>query len=108
MGIVNNGSVNSGHKALYDVNQLNKLDQLEQTQTNPKKGFMTFLEESVNDVNQQNKIADKMAADIATGKSENLHETMLAVSHAELSLKMMVQVRNKVLEAYQDVMRMQV
>ena len=41
-------------------------------------------------------------------KTENIHETMLALSHADLSFKLMVQVRNKALEAYQEVMRMQV
>jgi flagellar hook-basal body complex protein FliE len=46
--------------------------------------------------------------DLAAGKSTNIHETMLAVSKAELGFNMLVQLRNKALEAYQEVMRMQV
>jgi len=70
--------------------------------------FMEHLQESVQEVNVMQKDADKMAVDVATGKSDNLHETMLAATKAELSFNLMVQVRNKVLEAYQEVMRMQV
>jgi len=70
--------------------------------------FSDHLMDSVKQVDQLQKTSDKMAADLASGKSENLHETMLAASHAELSFNLMVQVRNKALEAYHEVMRMQV
>ncbi|RZA14668.1 MAG: flagellar hook-basal body complex protein FliE, partial [Proteobacteria bacterium] len=49
---------------------------------------------------------DKKATDLANGKDTNIHETMLASSQAELSFNMMVQVRNKALSAYQEIMRM--
>ena len=52
--------------------------------------------------------ADKAGMDLASGKQENIHEIMLKASHAELSFNFMVQIRNKVLEAYQEVMRMPV
>jgi flagellar hook-basal body complex protein FliE len=45
---------------------------------------------------------------LIAGKSKNIHETMLAIQKADLSLKTMMQVRNKILEAYKEVMRMQV
>ena len=70
--------------------------------------FTDLLTNSLKAVNQEQKVADKMATDLSTGKSENIHETMLALSKAELSFNLVVQVRNKVLEAYQDIMRMQV
>ena len=46
--------------------------------------------------------------DLASGRSSNIHETMLSVTKAELGFDMLVQMRNKVIEAYQEVMRMQV
>jgi flagellar hook-basal body complex protein FliE len=46
--------------------------------------------------------------ELATGKSNNIHETMIAAEKADLSLRLMVQVRNKIIEAYQEVMKMQV
>ncbi len=72
------------------------------------KSFMDHLKSSIEDVNHLQNNADAMAKDVATGKSENLHETMLAISQAELAFNFMVQVRNKALEAYQDIMRMPV
>ena len=68
--------------------------------------FMEHLEAGIDNVNVVQKHADKKATDLATGKEENIHETMLAASHAELSFNLMVQIRNKALEAYQEVMRM--
>ncbi|MCX6117161.1 MAG: flagellar hook-basal body complex protein FliE [Proteobacteria bacterium] len=70
--------------------------------------FMDHLKEGVMEVNQMHKTADKMAMDLAAGKSENLHETMLATTQAEIGFNLMVQLRNRALEAYQEVMRMQV
>jgi flagellar hook-basal body complex protein FliE len=46
--------------------------------------------------------------ELASGKTGNIHETMLAATQAELSFNLMVQVRNKALEAYNEIMRMPV
>lgn len=72
------------------------------------KSFSDYLKDGVQEVNAMHKKADKMGMEVATGKSENLHETMLASSQAELGFNLMVQLRNKALEAYQEVMRMPV
>jgi flagellar hook-basal body complex protein FliE len=70
--------------------------------------FMDHLKGSLADVNDMQKRADSMAMDLASGKSESLHETMLATTQAELTFNLMVQLRNRALEAYQEVMRMPV
>lgn len=72
------------------------------------KTFFDHVKEGVNDVNSMQHKADSMATDLASGKSQNLHEAMLSATHAELSFNLMVAIRNKALEAYQEVMRMQV
>ena len=82
-----------------------------QPEGSPNTGKMSFfdqLQARVSEVNENAKTADKMATSVVTGKSENLHETMLAASTAELTFNLMVQVRNRALEAYQEVMRMPV
>ena len=70
--------------------------------------FMDHMKSGINEVNEMQKKADTMAMDVASGKSENLHETMLATTQAEISFNLMVQLRNRALEAYQEVMRMPV
>ncbi len=71
-------------------------------------GFSSFLEKSIQEVNELMKSADTKGAALATGKSENLHEAMISFEKAETALKLLVQVRNRAIEAYHEVMRMQV
>ncbi len=73
-----------------------------------KSSFYDHLKEAVTDVNKLQVDADQKATDLANGKDTNIHETMLAASQAELSFNLMVQVRNKALEAYQEIMKMPV
>ena len=70
------------------------------------KGFQETLSSLVNQVDQQLKEADQKAVDFATGKSYDLHEIMIASEKAGLSFKLLMQVRNKLLEAYHEIMRM--
>lgn len=77
-------------------------------QAGNKPSFYDHLKEAVEEVNQAQLESDKKATDLANGKDTNIHETMLAASQAELSFNLMVQVRNKALEAYQEIMRMPV
>lgn len=75
------------------------------------KGSKTFadtLKDAVNSVNQAQQTADIKAQELATGKNHNIPEVMIAAEKADISLKLMVQVRNKIIEAYQEIMKMQV
>lgn len=72
------------------------------------KSFSDVLGDAVNAVNTAHKEADVKMQELATGKSQNIHETMIAAEKADIALRLMVQVRNKVIEAYQEIMRMQV
>jgi flagellar hook-basal body complex protein FliE len=71
-------------------------------------GFFEALQKSMEDVNTSQIQADNSIKDLVAGKSKNIHETMLAIQKADLSLKTMMQVRNKILEAYKEIIRMQV
>ncbi len=68
--------------------------------------FLDHLSDSVKGVDKMQKNSDVMTNKVASGQSEDLHETMLAVTQAELGFNLLVQVRNRALEAYQEVMRM--
>ena len=72
------------------------------------KSFGDFLLDSVNKVNSMQKDANLQIEKLATGQSKNIHETMLAVERAEMAFKSMNQVRSKVIDAYREIMRMQI
>lgn len=73
-----------------------------------KTEFQDLVEKGIKEVNTAGREAEKASMDLASGRSSNIHETMLSVTKAELGFNMLVQMRNKVIEAYQEVMRMQV
>jgi flagellar hook-basal body complex protein FliE len=70
--------------------------------------FGQVLKDSLAQVNALQHEADGAIQSLATGGTATLHDTMLAVQRAELSFRLMMQVRNKIVEAYQEVLRMQV
>lgn len=72
------------------------------------KHFAEALKNTISDVNQAQVTADRAAEQVVAGDTKNLHGAMLRMEEADISLRMMVQVRNKAVEAYQEVMRMQV
>lgn len=82
------------------------------SQAAPLKGGMDgagkFFSELVSKVNDMSLQSDKAIQGLATGENRNLHETMIAVEKASISFQFMSQIRNKALEAYQEVMRMPV
>jgi flagellar hook-basal body complex protein FliE len=70
--------------------------------------FSDLLENMVKQVNDDQVQADRAVKELVAGRSKNIHETMLTLERADTSLKLMMQVRNKVLDAYKEIMRMQV
>jgi flagellar hook-basal body complex protein FliE len=70
--------------------------------------FAETLTKSIAEVNHLQKEADQAIEKLASGDSQNVHGAMLAVHKADTAFRMTMQVRNKIVEAYQEVMRMQV
>ncbi len=70
--------------------------------------FSDMLQKSVDQVNQYQHDSDTAIKELVSGRTKNIHETMLTIERADTSLKLMMQVRNKVLDAYREIMRMQV
>ena len=69
--------------------------------------FASVLKQSVDAVNENQQVSAKMASDFETGESEaTLADVMISMQKASISFQAMVQVRNKLVDAYKDVMNM--
>lgn len=75
----------------------------------PQEGsFGNMLSEAIEGTDRLRKTADTAIKDLALGKETDIHKTMIAMEKASISFKLMMQVRNKVVAAYQEIMRTQV
>ena len=71
--------------------------------------FAQVLQKSIEQVNQTQQQAESMAANFAAGDSNgNLHDVMISLQKANVSFQEMVQVRNKLVTAYNDMMNMSI
>lgn len=77
------------------------------TSSNNSTDFAAMLKQSIDNVNQQETTASHLSSDFEIGKSDvSLAEVMIASQKANVSFQAMVQVRNKLVDAYQSVMSM--
>ncbi|EAT15802.1 flagellar hook-basal body complex protein FliE [Desulfuromonas acetoxidans] len=74
----------------------------------PQSGFADMLTEAIDQTNKAQLDADSAVTDLVTGKADNLHEVMLSMEEADVSMRMLVQIRNKVVDAYKEIIQMQV
>ncbi len=72
------------------------------------KSFADTLKDSIQQVNQLQKDADVKMQQLATGKTDNIQDVMIAAEKADIGLRLMMQVRNKIVDGYQEIMKMQV
>ncbi|MFH1147169.1 MAG: flagellar hook-basal body complex protein FliE [Pseudomonadota bacterium] len=70
--------------------------------------FGEHLKNYMADVNELQQAADQKIEELASGQNANIHETLIAVEKANISFRMMMQLRNKIVSAYEEIMRMQV
>jgi flagellar hook-basal body complex protein FliE len=75
----------------------------------PSRGsFGQLVDKALSETEHLQDTADGMVKSLAQGEITDVHQVMLAMNRADLSFRMMLEVRNKLLDAYQEVMRMQV
>lgn len=74
----------------------------------PSASFGTLISEGLQDLNQKLMTSEVALQRLAAGDTQNLHQLMIRLEESRLALQLGLQVRNRVLEAYQDVSRMQV
>ena len=70
--------------------------------------FGSVLKDAIMDINKLQTDADKAIAKVQLEDAGSIHDAMVALEKAGISFQVMMQVRNKILDAYQEVMRMQV
>jgi flagellar hook-basal body complex protein FliE len=72
------------------------------------KQFGQFLSDALNKVNQQQQESSQLTQQFAAGQTSDVHQVLIASEKAALALELTVQIRNKVIEAYQEIMRTQI
>ncbi|MDK2917382.1 MAG: flagellar hook-basal body complex protein FliE [Candidatus Petromonas sp.] len=70
--------------------------------------FKDFLFDSIDKLNSYEKEANKLGLMLAAGETDNIHSVMIASQKAEISLQLAIELRNKVIDAYKEIMRIQI
>lgn len=70
------------------------------------RSFKDVLADAIHDVDQAQHVADDKLARMASGEEINIHGTMIALQEADISVRLLMSVRSKVLDAYQQIMNM--
>jgi flagellar hook-basal body complex protein FliE len=87
------------------INQ-NPFQKVESNQSNTS--FSNMLQGYLENVDSTVKQADDLSTKVATGQVDNVHDAVIASQKAKLALELTVTLRDKAVEAYQDIMRMQI
>lgn len=95
---------------INNINQLNNLNNKTNVNNTNSIGneFSSLLKNSINDLNKNQEDAEAAMTDIATGEVKDLHQAAIAISKAETSMKFMLEVRNKAINAYKEISRTQI
>ncbi|PMP68187.1 MAG: flagellar hook-basal body complex protein FliE [Thermodesulfobacterium geofontis] len=88
--------------------QIKNFEYLQNGALKNKLDFKNFLLEKIKEIDHSQKEAQKMLEALAKGEDIDFSEVALAISKADLNFKLLLRIRNKVLEAYQEIMRMQI
>lgn len=78
------------------------------TPAEAQKNFAEVLKETIGQVNHTQAVSDNLTARLAAGENVELHEVMIASQKAGITLQATMEVRNKAVEAYQEIMRMNI
>ncbi|MDQ8091243.1 MULTISPECIES: flagellar hook-basal body complex protein FliE [Bacillus] len=88
-------------------NVTNQLNQAQKTDSSNQTSFSELLKNSIDSLNESQVKSDQITNELAAGKDVNLDEVMIAAQKANISLTAATEFRNKAVEAYQEIMRMQ-
>ena len=88
--------------------QMHAANHFEIQSIEPPKSFGEFLVDALKATNELQKQSDAMNAALAAGRVEDISQVMVASQKAEISIQLALQLRNRAVSAYQELMRMQV
>jgi flagellar hook-basal body complex protein FliE len=92
---------------MQSVNEI-KTDSNQVTSANAQQQFADALKNAIASVNEQQNTSDMMTQKLISGGDVDLHEVMVASQKASITLNTTIEIRNKAVEAYQEIMRMNV
>ena len=81
---------------------------IDKARQNTNESFGDLLNKTINDVNSLQSEAGKAMEKMVSGESSDLHEVMIAVEKARTSFDLLMEIRNKTMDMYREVMRMSV
>ena len=96
---------------ISDISNLSKISAIPRITENNKTSstkFSDILGEALNKVNDMQIESQNITDSFLSGETDNIHNVMIASSKANLALQMTIQVRNKVMDAYNEIMNMQI
>jgi len=103
-------TINTQDYPLSELNNISFKPRLENQNPNAKDAFNSVLDAAISVLNETNSFqhtADKLQLDLAAGRTDNILSVLLAQEKAYSSLNFTVQVTNKIIESYREIMRMQ-
>lgn len=74
----------------------------------PSKSFASVFEDTLDQMRQTDQASGTASLNLLTGNTDNLSSTMISTEKAEIAIKLTAAVRNKVMDAYKEIMNMQV
>jgi len=93
-------------KGIDSISPISLQNEVSKTQnTESGNDFFNILKESLGEVNDMQVKGDQALSDIATGQVKDLHSAAIAIDKAEISMKVMLEVRNKALNAYKEILK---
>ncbi len=95
------------------LNQLKEINRLRESgnkvELQKAKGkFEDIFKQFINDVNDLQQVAKESIEKLSAGEITDVHQVMVAVEKAGIAFDLMMEIRNKMIEAYQEIMRMQI
>ena len=97
----------TGNRDILGLSLDSKLLTSKSQESNSPTNFLDYLSNALREVDKYQKEAETNAQMLALGEQEYLHNTVIAYEKANLALQFTVEIRNRLLEAYQEIMRIQ-
>ena len=90
------------------IDNLNNIGNISNKNNKADGSFENLLKKELETTNNMMQSADKAKADIATGKVEDLAKASITIQKAEMQMKMVLEVRNKAINAYKELLKTQI
>ena len=91
---------------ITSINGISGISDSKKVSPSDTSAFKNILEKSINDVNRYQKEASDAVSDLAAGKTDDLSKVMIAVKKSDLAFTALMETRNKLVDAYNEIMRM--